>query len=233
MGAVPVGADLPRGIRQQKRSPVYVPLLWAVARGDESTPVLDWLRERAHLIDEAIQFHGGHTEPSVALMTSWEALQEVMRSWGIRAREDLSDWLGQHGFPRSSPGSHVPARAQERLIHEACCRDARVALLETVCVAIALHFGRTTHNVHDAPESLSTPVRGRVLNPRPQQVTPESWEQLDQINMEELFLLRVPMLKSCPHFLRGRLRFSFLIALRETHRAMMANVHGNCSDLSQ
>ena len=31
------------------------------------------------------------------------------------------------------------------------------------------------------------------------------------------------MLKSCPHFLRGRLRFSFLIALRERHRAMMAN----------
>ena len=84
------------------------------------------------------KLHGGHTEPSVALMTSWEALREVMRSWGIRAREDLSDWLGQHGFPRSSPGSHVPARAQERLIHEACCRDARVALLETFCVAIAL-----------------------------------------------------------------------------------------------
>ena len=195
--------------------------VWAAARGDESTPVMDWLRERAHLMDEAIQFHGGHTEPSVALMTAWEALREVMRSWGIRAREDLSDWLGQHGFPRSSPGSHVRARAQERLIHEACCRDARVALLETVCVAIALHLRRsTTHNVHDAPERSSAPVRGRVPNPRPQQVTPESWEQLDQVNIEELFLLRVPMLKSCP---RGRLRFRFLIALRERHRAMMAN----------
>ena len=82
VGPTPVGADLPRGIRQQRWSPVYVPLLWAAARGDESTPVLDWLRERAHLIDEAIQFHGGHTEPSVALTTAWEALREVMRSWG-------------------------------------------------------------------------------------------------------------------------------------------------------
>ena len=108
VGATPVGADLLRGIRQQKWSPVDVPLLWAAARGDESTPVLDWLRERAHFIDGAIQFHGGHTEPSVALTTAWAALREVMRSWGIRAREDLSDWLGQLGFLRSSPRTSDP-----------------------------------------------------------------------------------------------------------------------------
>ena len=114
VGASSVEADLPRGIPQQKWSPVYVPLLWAAARGDESTPVLDWLVERAHFIDEAIQFHGGDTEPSVALTTAWAALRQVMRSWGIRAREDLSDWLGQHGFLRSSHKSDPPDVPQRR-----------------------------------------------------------------------------------------------------------------------
>ena len=39
--------------------------------------------------------------------------------------------------------------------------------------------------------------------------------------MEDIFRTRVPMLKSCPHFLRGRLRESFQVALRERHRAKM------------
>ena len=46
------------------------------------------------------------------------------------------------------------------------------------------------------------------------------WEELDRFSME-IFRTRVPMLKSCPHFLRGRLRESFQVALREKHRAKM------------
>ena len=47
------------------------------------------------------------------------------------------------------------------------------------------------------------------------------WEELEQFSMEDIFRTRVPMLKSCPHFLRGRLRESFQVALRERHRAKM------------
>ena len=39
-------------------------------------------------------------------------------------------------------------------------------------------------------------------------------EELDRFSMEDIFRTRVPTLKSCPHFSRGRLR-------RERHRAKM------------
>ena len=64
---------------------------------------------------------------------------------------------------------------------------------------------------------------GRVPNPRPQQVTQESWEQLDQINMEELFLLRMPIVEKLPSFLPRTVEVQFLEGDRERHRAMMAN----------
>ena len=39
------------------------------------------------------------------------------------------------------------------------------------------------------------------------------------LDLQETFLLRIPMLKSCSHFLRGRLRECFAVTLRERHRA--------------
>ena len=49
----------------------------------------------------------------------------------------------------------------------------------------------------------------------------ECWQKLDQVDLSEVFLQRIPMLKSCPRFLRGRLRFSFGVALRERCRAKL------------
>ena len=46
-----------------------------------------------------------------------------------------------------------------------------------------------------------------------------TWEQLDQVDVAETCLIRVPMLKSCPHFLRGRLRECLAMTLREKYRA--------------
>ena len=48
-----------------------------------------------------------------------------------------------------------------------------------------------------------------------------TWEQLDQVDLEEILLTRVPMLKSCPYFLRGRLRKCFAVTLRERYWAKM------------
>ena len=53
-------------------------------------------------------------------------------------------------------------------------------------------------------------------------VPPESWESLEGVDLADTFLQRVPMLQSCPHFLRGRLRFCFSLALRERTRARQA-----------
>ena len=43
---------------------------------------------------------------------------------------------------------------------------------------------------------------------------------LDDVGLEESFAERVPMLKSWPHFFRGRLRNSFRIAMEERHKVV-------------
>ena len=53
----------------------------------------------------------------------------------------------------------------------------------------------------------------------PQNPHADSWSSLDQLDLGDVFSQRIPTLKFCPHFLRGRLRFSFSFALRERHRA--------------
>ena len=49
-----------------------------------------------------------------------------------------------------------------------------------------------------------------------------TWEQMDDVDLHEVFLLRIPILKSCPYFLRGRLRECFATILRERNRAELA-----------
>ena len=44
---------------------------------------------------------------------------------------------------------------------------------------------------------------------------------MDQVDLEEEFLRRTPMLKSCLHFLRGQFRHSFSITLQERCRAKL------------
>ena len=139
-----------------------------------------------------------------------------MRGWGIQAREDLSIWLRNNGFAGTAPGNHIAARAQEFLLSEAVAVDARVALLEAVYVCLTVHMSRQL-----AVESRVTEVFRRAVQRRtPPSTFPEgSWEQLDEVDLTDFFLLRLPMLKSCPRFLRSRLRESFGAALAERHRA--------------
>ena len=94
----------------------------------------------------------------------------------------------------------------------ACSEDARVALLESVFVALVLHTGREIR-VEPALEATEAPPRDSVLG---------GWAQLDEVDLQEELLNRVPMLKSCPHFLRGRMRECFAVALRERHCAKLA-----------
>ena len=54
------------------------------------------------------------------------------------------------------------------------------------------------------------------------EITGATWEFLDQVDLGDIFLQRIPVLKQCPRFLRGRLRFCFFVALRERHRAQLA-----------
>ena len=108
-------------------------LMWAVAGDDDTNLVLEWLGERVQGLQEEVPFHGGQTEPSQTLRLGWVALREVFRNWGVRAREDLTNWLVTHWHPRSSPGSCLTARSKEFILSAACGSGARVALSEAVC----------------------------------------------------------------------------------------------------
>ena len=56
----------------------------------------------------------------------------------------------------------------------------------------------------------------------PGELPEDSWPMLDSINLKELFLLRVPMLRSCPVFLRGRWCHALRTALDARRAAKLA-----------
>ena len=119
------------------------------------------------------------------------ALRQVFRSWGITCREQFTEWLRREGFQATLPGNHIGARTQEALLSRACVEDARVALLESVFVAMVLHVGRQSR----VPFGGSPAAAAAPPNPIP---VSEGWAQLDTVDLQEELLSRVPMLKSCP-----------------------------------
>ena len=79
-------------------------------------------------------------------------------------------------------------------------------------MTIVLHMGRQGQ----ASGAETVPS---LPNRTAQRIDEVDWSQLDNFSLEELFLLQVPMLRTCPHFLRNRLRECFRLALRERLRA--------------
>ena len=87
-----------------------------------------------------------------------------------------------------------------------------MSLIEVTCVHLAIHM-RQEATCDVAPQEVAQP---------PAQLPGGSmWEQVDSFSFEDVFLHRVPMLKTCPHFMRGSLRECFEIPLMERHRAKM------------
>ena len=169
---------------------------------------------RASVMDEAIDFPDGTISP----VDGWNSLRTVMRSWGVfhRADPDAMQWLRGHGFAAAQPGNHISPRAQEFLFGEACRNDARVAF-EAFLVRLTLHMGRTMA----VPEGATPADRPTVPSHARSNGSP-SWEQVGSVDLSECLLRRVPMLKSCSCFLRGRLRRCWEFALREGCRVKVA-----------
>ena len=125
----------------------------------------------------------------------------------------LTQWLQRMGFQAVQPGNHIGARAHEVLLGRACSEDARVALLESVCVALVLHTGREMP-VEPALAATEAPPRDSVRG---------GWAQLDEVDLQEELLNRAAMLKSCPHFLWGRMRECFAVALSKNTGRFVPN----------
>ena len=64
----------------------------------------------------------------------------------------------------------------------------------------------------------ATSATHRGVHQRHNGLPADCWEQLDSVDVKEVMLQRVPMLKSCSDFMKGRLRECFATALRERHR---------------
>ena len=133
-----VGSFPGRIVREQRCSLLNVPLMWAVAGQEPSTPVLDWLIHHCQFSRDQFQWWIGRSGRS---SDDWVDVTAT-RSWGITTEQDLSAWLRRQGFPSPRPGNHMSARAQEFVLAEACRLDARVAMLEVVFVTTTLEFGR-------------------------------------------------------------------------------------------
>ena len=129
------------------------------------------------------------------------------------AKSCLIGWetTSSHELP---PGITL-AQERKTTFGETSRIDARVSLLKAVFVLIAIQLGREV-NVRPNTEMAPTVPAGM-----PQEITRGTWEQLDEVNVSEMFVMRVLMLKSCPRFLRGRLRFSFFVSLRERLRCKL------------
>ena len=211
-------ATIPGSARWCNPNPLNISVMWSAAGQEVSTPVLEWLVGAAGAITEPVQFHGGEIPASEAARVGWLSLRGVMRNWRIDTPPQLSTWLRSQGFAASRPGHHIPARAQEQILSEACREDARVALLEAVHVLVTLHLGRVS-GIPPVSRNVGPEVRRQARPAFPTQVPSDSWLELDSVDLKQFFTKRPPMLKRCPYFLRGRLRQCFAIALRERYRA--------------
>ena len=100
-----------------------------------------WLARQCHEV-ERITVAGVETAGREAVMGAWDALSDVMRSWGVHTREDLSEWVHQQGFPRPRWGGHFSGRAQERLLTSAAMAEPRVGALRMSYVRVALQACR-------------------------------------------------------------------------------------------
>ena len=204
---------MPRALKQQRLSLVNVPLMWEAAGDSHTGPVLGWLSRVTSQISDQVHLFENAVSADEAVRIGWTALGAVFRSWHVASREDLTCWLREHRYP-GAPG-HISARAPEHVLQQACA-DARVGLLEEVFVVVAIHMGR--QDFHDVPTVDSTTTRPRVGLGFQNQT---DWSQMDHCQLEEMFWMRVLVLRSGPHFLRSRLRESFGMALRDRFRAQL------------
>ena len=62
----------------------------------------------AEKMRDPVEFYEGRIHVSDAVVLGWSSLREVLRSWGIQNREQLTGWLRREGFQASLPGTTFP-----------------------------------------------------------------------------------------------------------------------------
>ena len=152
---------------------------------------------------EVLEFHEGNMAAEVAVHTGWSALRSVFRRGfdQVVAQPRFRGDPTRESYSRESPGIHLggslPIGCKSALLES--------AYVDSWACGKQIHCERLTQRA--APRRHGTLV--------------DCWEQLDSVDVKDVMLSRVPMLKGCPHFMRGRLRECFATALRERHRGAL------------
>lgn len=142
MGPTSDSADVPPAVRRQKWSTLNVPIMWAAAGVEDTTPVLRWLHSVVALMTNDVDLAGTVCSGSTALHAGWLTLRRALRSWGVQSQQDLADWLRREGFPQLRVGDYFSRRAQEHVLHKAVAFDVQAAGLELMYVKATLHLSR-------------------------------------------------------------------------------------------
>ena len=188
IGSVPPEGSLLRALRQQRWSPLNVPIMWAAAGFfgiDPSGGLVgtDFVRHENNLLaSEAVR---------ICLVRDPGCVQELENQRSRRSHIVVAiAWVSSH-----------------------TAREPHLGESARIFVDGGLQFRRQSGVVR-------VPLPGFRSHPA-QPLSKIHWGQLDDLDMEALFLMRVPLLRKCPRFLRGRLRQSFSFVLRERFRAKL------------
>jgi hypothetical protein len=144
----------------------------------------------------------------------FQALRGALRSLGADGEESLVTFVRERRR-RARMGRPLGAHATRAVVDEAHGCDDRVSILETVARELVLTFGRRAPPPPRQTKAPRRSARQRV----PAEPPEDSWPQLDSVSLGEFSQLRIPTLRSCPAFVRGRCRFALIQALDRGRRA--------------
>ena len=174
---------------------------------------------------EALSHGDGIWNGRQAVFDGWSVLSRAMTSWGVRSREDLSEWIHRQGFPQPRWGGHFSVRAQEKILSIAAMTDSRVLLLQAMYVRLAMV---ACEQLPPPPPPQLPPPLAVLRQERPRRVAPETfsesaWSLLDDVNLTDMFQQRFSVLQSCQHHVRGRFIQANRKVLEAIHNAAMTN----------
>ena len=218
VGHVDPGGEIPREVRRLQWSAFNVPLMWAAAANDQDCAILEWFNQQTESLPPVL-VNGCEVAAQEALRVGWDVLCHTMRSWGVRSREDLAEWIHQQGFRRPRWGAHFSARAQERILNTTVARDARGAAIESVYIHMVLQACQSGGR---RLEMGDPPTRPECTT-RAQDRVESQWTTLDDVCLQEVFKQRFAILQGCPAHLKARYRHALTTALEAVHTAVQQN----------
>ena len=168
---------MPGTIRRQRWSPLNVPLWWA-ARQDETCPLVEWLISMTSPWPNPCISLGGDMAPSAAVRVGWTSFRAYCDRGALDQKWSCA--RPQQSHHSKSSRAHLD-RVQRGRTSGSAGKSFRGA-----------HIGGRTSHAHRRSCTVNVRIRRSEI---PVEVPSGSWAQMDQVDLEEEFFRRTPMLK--------------------------------------